>query len=51
MERNETKKAVAAIVVTYNRLEILRQCVEALRAQTTACDILVVDNASTDGTA
>ena len=51
MERNETKKTVAAIVVTYNRLEMLRQCVEALRAQTTACDILVVDNASTDGTA
>ncbi|MCI7640476.1 MAG: glycosyltransferase family 2 protein [Clostridiales bacterium] len=45
------KSPVAAIVVTYNRLELLRQCVEALRAQTAACDILIVDNASTDGTA
>ncbi len=48
---NEMKSPVAAIVVTYNRLELLRQCVEALRAQTAACDILIVDNASTDGTA
>lgn len=51
MPRNEKKSNVAAVVVTYNRLELLRQCVEALRAQTTACDILIVDNASTDGTA
>ena len=50
MPRNETGNSVAAIVVTYNRLELLRQCVEALRAQTTACDILIVDNACTDGT-
>lgn len=43
-------KKTAAVVVTYNRLELLRQCVEALRNQTVACDILIVDNASTDGT-
>ena len=35
---------VAAVVVTYNRLELLRQCVEALRNQSAACDILIVDN-------
>ena len=51
MPQNEKKSNVAAVVVTYNRLELLRQCVEALRAQTTVCDILIVDNASTDGTA
>ena len=50
MPQTEEKSSVAAVVVTYNRLELLRQCVEALRAQTTACDILIVDNASTDGT-
>lgn len=50
MPRNEKKSTIAAVVVTYNRLELLRQCVEALRAQTTVCDILIVDNASTDGT-
>ena len=42
---------VAAVVVTYNRLELLRQCVEELRNQSATCDILIVDNASTDGTA
>jgi len=45
-----TTKSIAAVVVTYNRLDLLRQCVEALRSQTEACDILVVNNASTDGT-
>jgi len=41
---------VLAIVVTYNRLEMLKQCVEHLQAQSFPCDILIVDNASTDGT-
>lgn len=47
----EKQNKVAAVVVTYNRLELLRQCVQALRNQSAACDILIVDNASTDGTA
>lgn len=51
MPQNEKKSTIAAVVVTYNRLELLRQCVEALRTQTNSCDILIVDNASTDGTA
>lgn len=41
---------VLAIVVTYNRLEMLKKCVAHLQAQTFPCDILIVDNASTDGT-
>lgn len=41
---------VAAVVVTYNRLPLLQKCIERLRAQTTPCGILVVNNASTDGT-
>lgn len=42
---------VAAVVVTYNRLSLLKQCVEAILDQQNAkCDILLVDNASTDGT-
>ena len=51
MPQNIEKHAVAAVVVTYNRLPLLKQCVQALRAQTCGCDILIVDNASTDGTA
>jgi rhamnopyranosyl-N-acetylglucosaminyl-diphospho-decaprenol beta-1,3/1,4-galactofuranosyltransferase len=40
-----------AIVVTYNRKLLLRECLAALGAQTRRPDrILVVDNASTDGT-
>lgn len=43
---------IAAIVVTYNRLSFLQRCIEALQQQNNAnLDILVIDNASTDGTA
>jgi rhamnopyranosyl-N-acetylglucosaminyl-diphospho-decaprenol beta-1,3/1,4-galactofuranosyltransferase len=42
---------VCAIVVTYNRLGLLRQCIEALRNQTRKPDaIVVVDNGSIDET-
>ena len=40
-----------AVVVTFNRKALLVRCLEALLAQTAAVEtILVVDNASTDGT-
>lgn len=41
---------VVAIVVTYNRKDLLMQCVEKLKKQTFSLDILIIDNASTDGT-
>ncbi len=42
---------VCAVVVTYNRKALLRECLKALKAQTRPLDgILVVNNASTDGT-
>jgi len=45
-------ETVCAVVVTHNRLELLRECLNALAAQTQAPDrVLVVDNASSDGTA
>jgi rhamnopyranosyl-N-acetylglucosaminyl-diphospho-decaprenol beta-1,3/1,4-galactofuranosyltransferase len=44
-------ETVCAVVVTYNRKELLRECLEAVTGQTRAPDtVLVVDNASTDGT-
>jgi GT2 family glycosyltransferase len=44
--------SVCAVVVTHNRRELLVHCLAALRAQTSRPDrVLVVDNASTDGTA
>lgn len=50
MPRNKQKTNVAAVVVTYNRLALLKRCVGCLRGQTALCDILIVNNASTDGT-
>ncbi|GAA4130115.1 glycosyltransferase [Actinomadura keratinilytica] len=44
--------AVTAVVVTFNRRDLLAEALTALRAQTRAPDrIVVVDNASSDGTA
>lgn len=39
-----------AIIVTYNRLNYLKENLEALKNQTQPLDILVINNASTDGT-
>lgn len=45
---NET---VAAVVVTYNRKQLLAECLDAILAQTRPVDkIILIDNASTDGT-
>lgn len=43
--------SVVAVVVAYNRRELLMECLGALSAQTRPVDgVIVVDNASTDGT-
>lgn len=42
----------AAVVVTYNRKDLLRLCITKLLGQADVfCDVIVIDNASTDGTA
>lgn len=41
---------VVAVIATYNRIEILKECIRKLQHQSIACDILVIDNASNDGT-
>ncbi|PWF99786.1 glycosyltransferase family 2 protein [Levilactobacillus bambusae] len=44
-------KHVTAVIVTYNRLDWLKQCLMSVKNQTRKPDrILVIDNASTDGT-
>jgi len=44
-------KTVAAVVVTYNRLEDLKKCLDSLRGQSHQLDaIFVINNGSTDGT-
>jgi hypothetical protein len=42
---------VVAVIVTYNRLELLQEAIEAIKAQTLRVqEIVVVNNGSTDGT-
>ena len=57
MGTDSRKKSVAAVVVTYNRKQLLLECLDCLEAQDLArlgdsCElsVIVVDNASTDGT-
>ena len=48
---NDMKNNVAAVVVTYNRKELLSQCLnKLLHQELVSCDVVVIDNASTDGT-
>jgi len=45
------KEKICAVVVTYNRKELLLKCLESLMKQTRPLDaIYIIDNASTDGT-
>ena len=42
---------IAAVIVTYNRLSLLKECLSAIEQQSMSISLLVViDNASTDGT-
>ena len=56
-EQGVAKKSVAAVVVTYNRKDLLLECLDCLSRQDLAglaagyeLQVIVVDNASTDGT-
>ena len=47
----ELSKKVIVVVVTYNRKVLLKECLDALLSQKYQnFNILVIDNASTDGT-
>jgi GT2 family glycosyltransferase len=51
MNASRTNSTVAAVVVTFNRKELLCQCLDGILAQSRPVDALfVIDNASTDGT-
>jgi GT2 family glycosyltransferase len=42
---------IAAVIVTFNRINLLKKCVDSIRCQTYKVDeIIVVNNSSTDGT-
>lgn len=47
---NTSYKNLVIVIVTYNRLELLHQCLDKLNDQTYSIDsVIVVNNASTDG--
>lgn len=47
----DNNKSVAVVVVTYNRKELLKECINALLNSTYKnIKVLVIDNHSTDGT-
>jgi GT2 family glycosyltransferase len=49
--QDSDKIKICAVVVTYNRLELLKRCIQSLRMQTRKLDqILVINNDSSDGT-
>lgn len=51
MTPSQQRPTVTAVVVTRNRLELLKQCLAAVRNQTRPADeTIVIDNASDDGT-
>lgn len=51
MDDTNREYKIAAVVVTYNRLTLLQECVQSLRNQTRKLDeIIIVNNSSTDGT-
>ena len=50
-EKRISMNTTAAVVVTYNRRDLVDKCMESiLNQQGASCDIFVIDNGSTDGT-
>ena len=49
-ESSHHESKAVAIVVTYNRRKLVLEVIEALLNQTCKCDLIIVDNASTDDT-
>ena len=51
MINDEKRMQIATVVVTYNRKELLLECIDAILSQTYSPEkIIIIDNASTDGT-
>ncbi|MFA5832621.1 MAG: glycosyltransferase family 2 protein [Bacteroidota bacterium] len=49
--KEQVNEKIAVVVVTYNRLTLLKECISALGSQSRKPDdIIVVNNSSTDGT-
>lgn len=47
---NKFNKKIIAVIVTYNRIELLKECITSILSSSVVPDILVVNNNSNDGT-
>ena len=50
ISRPDSSRTITAVIVTFNRKNKLRCCIESVLKQTARCDVVIVDNGSTDGT-
>lgn len=50
MKSLQTEPAIAVVIAAWNAETTLRRAIESARAQTTKVEIIVIDDASTDGT-
>ena len=50
MEDANQKLKIATIVVTYNRVDLLLECIDSILKQSLESDIIIIDNNSTDNT-
>lgn len=49
--KNYNEQKIAAVIVTFNRLQLLKECIASIKNQTRKVDeVIVVNNSSTDGT-
>ena len=50
MATTVSRPSFSIVITTFNRVSLLKRAVESAISQTTPCEVIVVDNASTDGT-
>lgn len=51
LNNNSKRKRFGVVIVTYNRLSLLKECIECVMCQTRPFDyVMIVNNCSTDGT-
>ena len=50
MARSVSNPTFSVVITTFNRINLLKRAIQSAIAQTTSCEVIVVDNASSDGT-
>lgn len=47
---NDSVKNIVTVIVTYNRINLLKECIDSLSKSTLQSDVIIINNASNDGT-